>query len=208
VIGVARTTRRRSTAGCLGVRGVDRVLGRRARRAQRHPHAGALPRERRGHSRATWSAGRARVAAARGHRDRRAAPVLRPSGLGLVAARRRLLSGGELVWLEADATIRQKTADEVARRLRARVPRRPRRQARGQDVHVRRRRRRADRPCAPNDWAGFLRARIVDVQPKAPIAASRRPAGVSSTAPRSRSSCVPRRRSRRSTTSSTPLGIS
>jgi len=76
---------------------------------------------------------------------------------------------GELVWLEADATIRQKTGgkkslDDFARAFHGGSGGKPEVRTYTFDDVVA-----ALTAVAPNDWAGFLRARIVDVQPKAPI---------------------------------------
>jgi predicted metalloprotease with PDZ domain len=74
---------------------------------------------------------------------------------------------GELVWLEADSIIRQKTGgkrslDDFARSFHGGAV--PGIQTYTFDDVVA-----ALTAVAPNDWAGFFRARIVDVHPKAPV---------------------------------------
>ena len=79
-------------------------------------------------------------------------------------------SEGLLVWLDADTLIRERTngrrsLDDFARAFfgindGSWVP---------GDLHVRRRRRGAERPCYAHDWATFLRERIYDAGTEPPL---------------------------------------
>ncbi len=109
----------------LGLRGPDRVLRRRPRGAQRPAQPRALPGEPRAVCGGNGLAGGARVAPARGHGRGGAASLRRPAGLGGLAPGRGFLSR-ERAHLargrhDHPAEVR---GQEIARRFRARVPRR------------------------------------------------------------------------------------
>ena len=130
----------------LGLRRAHGILRRRPRRPKRPALARAVPREPRVARRHHGPPGGPSLAAAGRHGRGRAAPVFREAGVGGLAPRRRLLpreradlAGGR----HADPP--EDGRKEVARRFRARVSRSPGRHARGQDVQVRGRRRRAQR---------------------------------------------------------------